>query len=376
MPSFLVMDILEEAHKLESKGKEIIHLEIGEPDFETPQFVKEAGIKAIEEGETSYTDSQGIYELREAISDRYRLNYGVEVNPDNIIVTLGTSPALFMALSALVQKDDEVIITNPGYACYKNMIEFVGGKPINIPVYDEEGYSIDPDRLKKALGNKTKAILINSPANPTGAVLSKSNLKEISILAEKYGAWLISDEIYHGLNYEERDVSILEVTERAVVINGFSKLYAMTGWRLGYLIAPAEISEPLKRVHQNLFICAASFTQKAGVAALKQGEEFVKKVREEYKKRRDFLVPALRNLGFEIKTMPKGAFYVMAGIKKFSSSSVEFARKLLHEAGVAVTPGIDFGSNGEGFVRFSYATSVNNLKRAVEKLEKYLKKGG
>lgn len=372
MPSFLVMDVLEEAHKLEERGKKVIHLEIGEPDFDTPEFIKEAALKALKEGMTSYTDTQGIPELRESIAETFESNYGVKVNPDNIIVTLGTSPALFMVLSALVEKGDEVIITDPGYACYKNMIEFVSGVPVSLPVYDDEGYAIDPDRLKKLITKKTKAIIINSPSNPTGAVLSKDNLQEISELASKYGFFVISDEIYHGLNYESRDFSILEFREDGIVINGFSKLYAMTGWRLGYLIAPPQIIEPLKRVHQNLFICAASFTQKAAVAALKQGGEFVKQVVEEYKKRRDYLIPELRKIGFEIKTTPSGAFYVMAGIKKFNMSSVDFARKLLYGAGVAATPGVDFGKNGEGYVRFSYANSIENLELAVEKMKKYL----
>lgn len=376
MPSFMVMDVLEEARRLEGEGREIIHLEIGEPDFDTPDFIKEAAIKALKEGMTAYTETHGIPELRETIAWHYSEKYGVQVNPENIIVTLGTSPALFMALSALAEAGDEVIITDPGYSCYKNMIEFVSANPVAIPVYDDEGYAVNPERLKKAISRRTRAIILNSPANPTGAVLSKENLKEISEIAEKYGIFLISDEIYHGLNYESGDTSVLEVNESSIVINGFSKTYAMTGWRLGYIIAPEKVIKPLKRVHQNLFICAASFTQKAAVAALKQGAAFIKKVVEEYRKRRDFLVPELRRLGFEIKTTPQGAFYVMAGIRNFGMDSVSFARTLLNEAGVAATPGIDFGKNGEGYIRFSYASSMDNLKEAVARMETFFKNRG
>jgi len=371
IPSFIVMDVLEEANRLERQGKEVIHLEIGEPDFDTPEFIKEEAVKAIAEGMTHYTDTQGIPELRSAIATHYLSKYGVKIDPENVIVTLGTSPALFMILSALVEKNDEVIITDPGYACYKNMIEFVSG----VPVYDDEGYLIDPDRLKKLITKKTRAIIINSPSNPTGTTLTRENLQELALMSEKYGFYLISDEIYHGLNFAGKDISALEVSPHAIVINGFSKTYAMTGWRLGYLIAPKEIIEPLKRVHQNLFICAASFTQKAAVRALEAGEKFVKEMVTEYRRRRDYLLPELRRLGFEIKTEPQGAFYIMAGIKRFGLSSVEFAHKLLCEAGVAVTPGIDFGSNGEGYVRFSYANSLENLKKAVAKIERFLKEG-
>lgn len=376
MPSFMVMDILEEARNLESRGEDIVHLEIGEPDFDTPEFVKQAAIKAIEDGMTVYTETHGIPELREAIAWHYQVKYGVEISPENIIVTLGTSPALFMALSALAEAGDEVIITDPGYSCYKNMIEFVSANPVTIRVFDDEGYAVDPERLQKAITGKTRAIIINSPSNPTGAVLDRKNLEEISEIAEKHGIFLISDEIYHGLNYEGKDTTVLEVTEKGIVINGFSKTYAMTGWRLGYIIAPEEIIRPLKRVHQNLFICAASFTQKAAVSALKEGADFVRKVVEEYRKRRDFLVPELRRLGFEINTTPQGAFYVMAGIRRFKMNSTEFTRALLREAGVAATPGIDFGRNGEGFVRFSYANSMDNLKKAVAKIESFLKNRG
>jgi aspartate/methionine/tyrosine aminotransferase len=374
IPSFIVMDILEEAQKLEAQGREIIHLEIGEPDFDTPEIVKKAAVKALESGMTYYTHSQGLTELRETIAEHYQEKYGVSVKPDNIIVTLGTSPALFMVLSALVEKGEEVIITDPGYSCYKNVIEFSGGKPVFLEVFDEEGYQIDEERLLSKISRKTKAVLVNSPSNPTGTTLSRESFKKISELAKKHNFYIISDEIYHGLVYEGDEICALEESDRAIVINGFSKAYAMTGWRLGYLIAPDELIDHLRRIQQNLFICASSFVQAAAIAALRECSDFVEEVKSEYRRRRDFLVPELKRLGFDIKTTPKGAFYVFAGIKRFGENSLEFVRKLLLDAGVAVTPGIDFGKNGEGYIRISYANSMENLEKAVERMERFLSK--
>ncbi len=373
IPSFLVMDILEEAQRLEREGREIIHLEIGEPDFSTPSEVKEAAVKAIQEDFTFYTHSQGLIELREAIAEKYHKKYGVNIRTENITVTLGTSPALFMALSSVVDSESEVLITDPGYPCYKNIIEFVGGKPVPVEIYDDEGYQINIERLKKKVTEKTRAIIVNSPANPTGTLLSRENLQEIAEISKEYGFYLIADEIYHGLVYDEKEVSALEILKNAIVINGFSKTYAMTGWRLGYIISPEELSDSLRRIHQNLFISAASFTQKAAIAALKECDYFIEMVRAEYRKRRDFLLSELRRLGFKVKTTPQGAFYILADISAFDNDSVRFAKKLLHEAGVAVTPGVDFGENSKNFVRFSYANSIENIEKALLRMEKVLR---
>lgn len=375
LPSFIVMDILEEAESLERAGKNIIHLEIGEPDFATPEFIVEAAVKALRRGQTRYTHSMGLLELRESICEHYFTHYRVDISPEQVIVTSGTSPALFMILSALVEEGEEVVVPDPSYACYKNVIEFVGGTPRFVPVFDETGYQIKPEELNRQISTRTRALMINSPSNPTGTTLSRENMEQLAGIAEKYGFYLISDEIYHGLVYEGESVSALEVSERAFVVNGFSKAYAMTGWRLGYLIAPKEFIRPLQKIQQNLFICAANFVQHAGIAALKQGDDFVNSVRREYDRRRSYLVPELRRLGFDIKTTPQGAFYVLAGCSRFSTSSIDFARELLHNAGVAVTPGIDFGANAEEYVRFSYANSLENLKQAVERLENYLING-
>lgn len=374
IPSFIVMDILEEAQKLEAQGNKIIHLEIGEPDFDTPEKIKKAAIIALESGMTYYTHSQGLPELREAIAEHYQQKYGVRVKPENIVVTLGTSPALFMVLSSLVEKDEEVIITDPGYSCYKNVIEFLGGKPVFLEVFDGEGYQIDEARLSAKVSPKTKAIIVNSPSNPTGATLSRESFKKISELAKIHNFYIISDEIYHGLVYEGEEICALEESDKAIVINGFSKAYAMTGWRLGYLIAPDELVDHLRRIQQNLFICASSFAQAAAITALKECNDFIEEVKSNYRQRRDFLVPELIRLGFDIKSMPKGAFYVFAGIRKFSNNSLEFAKRLLLEAGVAVTPGIDFGKNGEGYIRISFANSMENLEKAVERIELFLNK--
>lgn len=374
MPPFLVMDILETAQSLEKQGKKIIHLEIGEPDFDTPDIIKQAAAEAILRGETGYTHSQGLYELRAEIASYYYSTYNVELLPEQVVITSGSSPAIFLALSALLEKGDEVIITDPSYACYKNVIEFCGGVPVSIPIHDSEGYQLKKETLLDRLGKKTKAIFINSPANPTGTTLTRKTIKELSELCQERKIYLLSDEIYHGLVYEGEEVSALEYGKNFFVFNGFSKAYAMTGWRLGYLIAPIEFLRPIQKMQQNLFICATSFVQRAGVIALREGKSLVAKMRLEYNRRRKYIVPELRKLGFRVETFPQGAFYVLADARKFTDNSYEFAMELLKKSGVAVAPGIDFGKNAEGFMRFSYATSIDNIKEGIKRLETYLEK--
>ncbi len=373
MPPFLVMDILETAQELEKQGKQVIHLEIGEPDFETPEIIKQAAIESLKKGETKYTHSQGLPELREAICNHYREKYGVSIIPEQVVVTSGTSPAIFLAISSLIEPGEEIIIADPSYACYKNIIEFADGVPVTVEIFDNEGYQLTAESVKKKITSKTKAIIINSPSNPTGTTLSRETLMNLADLAEKYGLFILSDEIYHELTYEGEEISALEVTEQAFVFNGFSKAYAMTGWRLGYVIAPKSFVRPLQKIQQNLFICAANFTQHAGVAALIKGKSFVEKMRREYDKRRKYIVPELRKLGFEVKTFPQGAFYVLANAQRFTSSSYDFSLKILKKVGVAVAPGIDFGKNAEGFLRFSYANSLENIQEALSRL-KYLER--
>jgi len=368
---FLVMEILEKASEMEKAGRHIIHLEVGEPDFETPPCITEAAIKALKEGKTKYSHSLGILELREAICDHYQKRYGITIHPDQVIVTSGTSPAMFLIFSALLNPGDEVILSDPHYACYPSFVHFMGGKTVKIKVYEEDAFQYKPDAIQAVLTPKTKGILINSPSNPTGNLLSADVMERISRL----GPWVISDEIYHGLVYEGKAHTILEYTEDAFVINGFSKLYAMTGWRLGYLIAPRAFIRPMQIIQQNFFISPNSFVQYAGLAALtlKEAEADVEKMVATYNERRQYLIPRLRKIGFGITVEPTGAFYVLANAQKYCRmNSMDFALELLENAGVAVTPGIDFGDNAEGYIRFSYATSMENLVEGMDRLERYL----
>ena len=369
IPPFIVMEVMEKAAEMERRGEHVIHLEVGEPDFDTPQCIKDVAIKAIGDGKTHYTHSLGLIELREAIAKYYHHRYGVTVCPEQILVTSGTSPAMLLAFFALLESGDEVILSDPYYACYPNFITITDGIPHFVKVFEEDGFQYRPEAIAKGISKKTKAILVNSPSNPTGNLLEPERMKEISALKP----YIISDEIYHGLVYEGKEHSILEFTDRCFVINGFSKLYAMTGWRLGYIIVPKEFIRPLQKMHQNFFISANAFVQWAGVAALKYAQKDVERMRKTFDERRKFIIPRLRELGFGITVEPTGAFYVLANARKFSNDSFKFAFEILREAKVGVTPGIDFGKNAEGYLRFSYANSLENIKEGMERIENYIK---
>jgi aspartate/methionine/tyrosine aminotransferase len=370
IPPFIVMDVLEKAQELERDGEHIIHLEVGEPDFDTPECISEAGYRAICDGKTHYTHSLGLIELREAIAEDYWKKYRVRVSPEQILVASGTSPAMLLLFSTLLEPGDEVILSNPYYPCYPNIIRFVDGSPIFVEVLEKEGFQYLPEMIQESLSPRVKAIMINSPSNPTGNVMPADRMEKIA----KFSPFIISDEIYHGLVYEGEVHTILEFTDRAFVINGFSKLYAMTGWRLGYVIAPKEFIRPMQKIQQNLFISASSFAQWGAVAGLKETEKDVQKMRETYDRRRRFLIPKLKALGFGITVEPTGAFYVLANAKRFSKDSYRFAFDILKEAKVAVAPGIDFGTNAEGYVRFCYANSLENIEEGMNRLERYLER--
>jgi aspartate/methionine/tyrosine aminotransferase len=365
---FIVMDVLERAHAMECEGAHIIHLEVGEPDFDTPPCVKEAASQALEEGHTHYTHSLGDLRLREAICKHYVDRYNVSVHPDQIVITSGTSPAMFLIFSALLEKDDQVIVSDPHYACYPNFIRFVQGVPVMVPVYEENGFQYRPEALKEKISDRTKAIFINSPSNPTGNLLSESRMRAIA----EFSPYVISDEIYHGLVYEGQEHSILEFTDHAFVLNGFSKLYAMTGLRLGYLIAPQPFVRPIQKMQQNFFISANSVVQIAGIAALENAGEDVARMKRIYNERRQYMVKRLKELGFGITVEPTGAFYVFANAKHISNDSYQLAFDILEKAHVGVTPGIDFGDNGEGYLRFSYANSMENIAEGLNRIEHYL----
>jgi aspartate/methionine/tyrosine aminotransferase len=364
------MEVLERAQELERAGQDVIHLEIGEPDFDTPARISAAAVAAIQAGKTHYTHSLGILPLREAIAAHYNRRYGVSVSPDQVIVTMGTSHGLLLTLCCLLDPGDEVILPNPTYACYPNFIRYIDAQPVFVPVHAEEGFALEPPAVRQKLGPRTKAILVNSPSNPTGNLLPPDVLRAIGEL----GPYVISDEIYHGLVYGEREHSILEYTDHAFVLNGFSKLYAMTGWRLGYIIAPKEFVRPIQKSQQNLFICASSISQWAGLAALTQDHPEIPRMVATYDERRKFMVKGLRKLGFGVAVEPTGAFYVFADARRFATDSYSLAFDMLEQAHVAVAPGIDFGSNGEGFLRFSYANSIENLIEGMERLKTYLEK--
>lgn len=373
MTPFIVMDVLEKAHEMERKGIHVIHLEVGEPDFDTPQCIKDAACKALDEGHTHYTHSLGIIELREAVSNHYYQTYNVSVDPDRIVISSGTSPAMFVMFSALLEKGDQVIISDPHYACYPNFIKFVQGEPVTVPVYEEDGFQYRPEAIGQKITDKTKAIFINSPSNPTGNLLSKDRMKAVaSFSLDKGSPYIISDEIYHGLVYEGKEHSILEFTDRAIVFNGFSKLYAMTGLRLGYMIVPKHFIRPIQKVQQNFFISANAMVQVAGVAALKHAGDDIAKMKQIYNDRRQYMIRRLKDMGFGITVEPTGAFYVFVNAKHISNDSYKLAFDILEKAHVGVTPGIDFGKNGEGYLRFSYATSMENIAEGMNRLEKYL----
>ena len=372
MTSFIVMDVLEKACEMECRGVDIVHLEVGEPDFDTPQCVKQAVIEALDDGFTHYTHSLGMLALREAISAYYLEKYKVTVDPEQIIVTSGSSPAIFMLFAALLESDDEVIISDPHYACYPNFINFVQGRCIRVAVDEADGFQFRPQAIRANLTDRTRAIFINSPSNPTGNLLSAQRMQSIADM----GPYVVSDEIYHGLVYEGQEHSILEFTDRAFVINGFSKLFAMTGLRLGYLIAPPKFVRPIQKVHQNFFISANAAVQKAGIAALTQAHADVERMRRIYDERRRFMIKRLKELGFGITVEPTGAFYVFANAKHLSNDSYRLAFDILEKARVGVAPGIDFGPNGEGYLRFSYANSLENIQEGLNRLEHYLQDRG
>ncbi len=368
--SFIVMDVLERANAFERAGQDIIHLEIGEPDFDTPQCIMEAGIKAIREAKTHYTHSQGIPELREAICSHYMDKYGVQINPDQVIVSSGTSPAMLLIFSALLETGEEIIVSNPYYPCYPNIINYVGGNCVFVNTEEDDGFQFRPEEVAKKISPQTKAILINSPSNPTGNLLSPERMGCIADL----GPYIISDEIYHGLVYEGKEHTILEYTDKAFVLNGFSKLYAMTGWRLGYVISPPDFVRPMQKMQQNFFISAGSFSQWAGLAALNEAQLDVERMKTIFDQRRHYMIKRLRELGFGIGVDPVGAFYILARAKHLSNNSYELAFEILEKAGVGVAPGIDFGSGAEGYLRFSYANSIENITEGLRRIEEFLKK--
>jgi aspartate/methionine/tyrosine aminotransferase len=366
---FLVMELLDQAKLMMERGEDVIRLEAGEPDFPTPPQVIEAGRRALADGLTGYTPSPGSTELREAICAWYADRYDVEVNPDRVVVTSGTSPALLLAMAAVADVGDGVLIADPGYTGYVNAARFLGAEITRFPALESESFVYSAARIREAAGDRTRVAMVNSPANPTGARVPPKALEEICSL----GPWVISDEIYHELCYESgRCPTALEYTDRAFVLNGFSKRYAMPGWRLGWLIAPESCVRAVRNMNQNFFLGASSIAQAAGVVALRETDEDVRRMRETYRERRDLIVRRLREIGFGVPAAPPGAFYVFANARRFCDDSVKFAKELLENTGVSVTPGIDFGPASEGYIRLSYTTPADRISEGMDRTERYL----
>lgn len=374
IPSSGTIRMLEIAKELEQKGQKIIHFEVGEPDFDTPQHIKDAAIKALNEGFTKYTSSKGTPELREAIAWDIKRRTGADIKSNQVLVTPGAKHAILCAALAVINPGDEVLIPVPVWPSYKDIVNMVEGVPKE--VLFEEDYSINEEGIKEAVTPKTRAIFINSPNNPTGGALTKQEMKTIADIAADKKLIVFSDEIYDALTYDGyKNTSMLsfpELQDQTVYIHGFSKTYSMTGWRLGYVVAHPKIVDEMSKIQQNSTTCATSFVQKAAVEALRGSQECVEEMRKEYDKRRKAIVRALNQIdGVTCKT-PKGAFYAFPNIKEYSNNSSHFAEKLLETKGVSLTPGSVFGSNGEGHLRISYATSMEDVLEGVKRLEEFL----
>lgn len=367
--SFIVMDILEKALELEARGMRVIHLEVGEPDHRPPPAVEEAAIRALREGQTHYTHSLGIRPLREGIARHYHEHYGVDVSPDRVIVTVGTSGAFALLLGVLLDPGERVLTADPGYPCYPNFARYVNADPVAVPVDAADGFVMGADAVAAA-GAPGDLVLVSSPANPTGTVTPRETYRG---LVDR-GFRVISDEIYHGLVYTDQpEFTALEIDDDIIVVNGFSKRYAMTGFRLGWMVVPPRLIRPVNRLAQNLFISAPAPSQWAGLAALEEAGGWVEETRTEYRNRRDLLVGILRDLGFVIHRVPDGAFYVYADVSAFGLDSFDFCQRMLEEAGVAATPGRDFGGHfTDRFVRFAYTNSAEAIREAGELLRCWL----
>ena len=371
---FHVMALLARARELEAQGRSIIHMEIGEPDFPTPEPILRAGIRALEKGELYYTPTPGLPELRQAIAAYYGSRYGVEVPASRIIVTTGSSAALMLACAVLVNPGDEVLLADPGYPANRHFVRVVDGVPRPIAVGPESAYQLAPGHLERHWGPRTVAALVASPSNPTGTLISTEKLQQMAVLVKERGGALIVDEIYHGLVYEGEYTSALALSQDVFVINSFSKYYNMTGWRLGWMVAPEAYAGEIDRLAQNLYLAAPTPAQHAALAAFEpETLAILEGRRRELKARRDYLVPELRRLGFEIPVTPQGAFYIYAGCGTLTKDSYGFARDLLERAGVAITPGVDFGANAPGrHVRFAYTSPMERLREGVSRISGFL----
>jgi aspartate aminotransferase len=366
-------EVLARAKALEARGRSVVHLEIGEPDFDTPQNIVDAGVRALREGATHYGPSAGLPQAREAFAEAFSKDRGVKVSPEQFVITPGAKPILYFVITALVDEGEEAIYPNPGFPIYESVIDFVGGKAVPLPLREENDFRIDHDELRRLANANTKLIIINSPGNPTGGVFTMEDLEVVAEVAKKHDAWVLADEIYSHILYEGKHHSILEIdgmAERTIVLDGHSKTYAMTGWRLGYGVMPTALAPVISRLMTNVNSCTASFTQLAGVEALLGDQSAARAMVKEFRVRRDLLVDALNEIDGVACKRPGGAFYVFPNISALGMDSVTFQRRLLDEYGVASLSGTSFGKHGTGYLRFSYANSQENLREAVARLRK------
>jgi len=361
------MEVFAKAEELEKQGRDIIHLEFGEPDFSTPNIISDAGIQSIRDSRTRYTHTQGIEEFRQAVVDKYKRFYDVDIKTSQVLTSSGSSVLLYLAIRLLCPPGDEVIMTDLCYACYDNLAMIGGAKPVRVSLRLENGFQLDIDEVKKAITSRTRAIIINSPMNPTGTMLSRQCMADLADL----GVPIISDEIYGDLVYEGEPYSVLNFTDNAIALNGLSKFYAMTGWRLGYMIVKEEWMKVAAKVHQNMMISAAHFVQDAGTVAINKGEGDCRKMAVEFDNRRRFLLQRLDEIGLNPGYNPVGAFYVFLKYPDQTRKSLEVSMDILEKTGVALTRGIDFGPAGEGFIRISYANSRENINEALNRLQTY-----
>jgi aspartate aminotransferase len=366
--------VLARAQALEASGREIIHLEIGQPDFDTFENIKQAGIKAIAEGQTRYTPPIGLKSLREVIANDAGKRRGLEIHPDQVVVSPGAKPNLFFPTMALIEPGDEVIYPNPGFPTYEAMIRVAGGKPVPVPLLEENSFSFDLEAFHRLVNDQTRLIILNSPSNPTGGVIPLEDLELIAETANRHNCWIMSDEIYARIAYDNASVpsiaAVPGMQERTIIVDGFSKTYAMTGWRLGFGIMPKELANKVQLLLTHSVGCTAQFVQVAGIEALTGPQEQVDRVVEEYQRRRDVIVDGLNVIPGVTCQRPQGAFYVFPNFKSFGLESSKLADFLLDNAGVAVLPGSSFGEHGEGYLRLVYSNSIENIELAIDRIQR------
>jgi aspartate aminotransferase len=370
-------EVLVKARALEAQGKSVVHLEIGEPDFETPSHVIAAAKTALDEGWTHYGPTQGYPDFRQAIANHVNETRGIHAGPEHVCVVPGGKPILFFPMMALLEEGDEVIYPNPGFPIYESMIRFLGATPVPMPLVEERGFSFDLDRFKDSLTDKTKLVILNSPQNPTGGVIPAEDIQVIADLVRERDLVVLSDEIYSRIYYDEKPFSIASLPgmqEKTIILDGFSKIYAMTGWRLGYGVMPEWLVDPVNKLMVNSNSCTASMVQRAGLAALTGPQDAPLAMVAEFRRRRDAFIAGLNTIpGFRC-AVPQGAFYAFPNIEGTGRTSKQLADELLYEAGVACLNGGSFGEFGNGYVRFSYANSLENLMEAVERMRRHLAK--